>query len=95
MKIIVGRFISSPSRLTATNALGLIFQLGRLNGLPLHVARDVCSTTGQRFDVIHDITWAPVRIPTLHFKLMLGGLAPGDPSMAVSRGARGFVVFGA
>jgi hypothetical protein len=70
----------------------LVFQLGGFDRLPLHVARGISATARKRHDVIDHVTRATMGIPGLDLELMLSRLAPGDPAVAISRGARGCVM---
>src|ERR1043166_2722442 len=63
------RLWSSPA--PAPDPLGAILRLGLRGGLPLHIARRVGATAGQRHDVIDNVTEPPVRMPGLPLEHLL------------------------
>src|SRR5256885_15735838 len=68
----------------ASDALDLVLRLPFFDGLPLHVARVVRPTTGQRHDVIDHVTPPSVGVPGCSHEVLLGGLAPLDTTPVVA-----------
>src|SRR2546430_758528 len=75
----------SPS---AALALHPILRLPFLGRLPLHVARRVGATTGERHDVIHHMAGPAMRVAAPSHEIVLRRLATVDSSGIASRAAR-------
>src|SRR6478672_3034987 len=55
-----GSSVVAHGGLAAADSLGLVLCLRCGHRLPLHVGRSICTPTGERLDVIHDIAWPPI-----------------------------------
>src|SRR5438874_7282788 len=71
----------------APPSLAPVLRLPFLGRLPLHVARRVGATTGERHDVIHHVAGPAVRVACPAHKVVLGRLAPVDSSGITRRAA--------
>src|SRR5437762_3536677 len=72
----------------ASASLGLVLRLPFLGRLPLHVARRVGATAGERHDVIHHVAGPAVRMAAVSHEIVLRRLAPVDSSGVAGRAAR-------
>ena len=74
--------------MSATRSLNPIFGLRLFHSLPLHVARGIGPSAGERDDMVDDPARAPFRIARLPGEGVSGRRAPLDPAALVARKGR-------